>query len=343
MRRMIMFTAAVVVAALIGLGAGYVFFKDGTKVPSETPPATVTVETGNVGRSLNYAASVAMDSRALATNVLAGVVTFVSSDTTFSSGQTLYEVGKIPVVVVEGRVPFYRELSRGMKGADVKQLNAFLGVLGFPGAVDDTFGPRTELNVRQWQKNTGQPETGKVPLGQLVASPSLPAHLTFDLKILHTGALLAGGEALVSVPSGEPRVFLALNESQQALLPAGAKVQLTSGEQKWSGEVGESRKNEQSFTYEVDIRGVGGGALCTDDCAGIVPGTDLQATIDVVPQVSGPLVPRSAIMTGAVGTTYVIDASGLRHDVKILGASQGVVVVEGIDAGSQIRVFGEDR
>lgn len=344
MRRMIAFTVSILLAVLLGFGAGYIVFRDSDQAKEEKKtPTVVTVEHGSVGKQLTFAASVDVESRTLATNVLSGVVTFVSQERSFSSGQTLYKVGDIPVVVVEGDVPFYRELARGTKGPDVTQLNAFLRILGFPGAVDDVFGPVTERNVRQWQKNTGQPETGTVPLGQLVASPSLPATLTFDTKVLHAGALLAGGETLVSAPSGDPRVFLVLNESQQALIPAGAKVQLMSDEQKWSGEVGERRKNDQSFTYEVDIRGIGGGALCTDDCTGIVPDAQLQATVDVVPQVSGPLVARSAIKTDPAGKTYVIDAAGARHDVEVQGVSQGVAVVKGVDVGSEIRVFAEDN
>lgn len=341
MRRIIAFFLTVLVAAGLGLGAGYVVLRGEEAVPVKAAPATVTVETGSVGRSLSFGASVDVDSTTLATNVLPGVVTFVAEDQVFSAGQTLYEVGGLPVGVVDGDVPFYRDLSRGMTGADVKQLNAYLNALGYPGAVDSDFGPIAEKNVRQWQKDTGQPVTGTVQLGQLVASPSLPAELTFDRKVLKKGALLAGGEVVVSAPAGTPRVFLVLNESQQALLPAEAQVCLTNGEHEWSGVVGETRKNEESFTYEVKIQGVGGGTVCDDDCEGLTPGSELQAIIEIVPQVSGPLVPRSAIMTDALGATYVVDAAGERHDVVVLGASQGVAVVDGIDVGSEIRVFGE--
>ncbi|WP_311591018.1 peptidoglycan-binding domain-containing protein [Trueperella bernardiae] len=296
MRRIIAFFLTVLVAAGLGLGAGYVVLRGEEAVPVKAAPATVTVETGSVGRSLSFGASVDVDSTTLATNVLPGVVTFVAEDQVFSAGQTLYEVGGLPVGVVDGDVPFYRDLSRGMTGADVKQLNAYLNALGYPGAVDSDFGPIAEKNVRQWQKDTGQPVTGTVQLGQLVASPSLPAE---------------------------------------------AQVRLTNGEHEWSGVVGETRKNEESFTYEVEIQGVGGGTVCDDDCEGLTPGSELQAIIEIVPQVSGPLVPCSAIMTDALGATYVVDAAGERHDVVVLGASQGVAVVDGIDVGSEIRVFGE--
>lgn len=342
MRRIVAFVLTVLVAGGLGFGAGFVILRDEEVAPVEAEPATVTVETGSVGRSLNFAASVDVESVSLATNVLPGVVTYVADHQVFSAGQTLYEIGDLPVVLAPGDLPFYRDLSPGMRGPDVKQLNAFLNTLGFPGAVDSDFGPIAEKNVRAWQKATGQPITGTVQLGQLVAGPNLPAQLTFDRKVLKKGALLAGGETLVFAPAGTPRVFLVLNESQQALLPAEAHVRLTSGEQEWTGEVGESRKDEESSTYEVEIRGPGGGALCEADCEGLAPGSELQATIDIVPQVTGPLVPRSAIMTDASGATYVVDATGTRHDVEVLGASQGLAVVNGIDAGSEIRVFGEE-
>src|SRR5215472_5375569 len=63
---------------------------------------------------------------------------------TVYQGQRIYAVSGTPVVLLYGTVPAYRDLSEGMTGADVRQLNTGLVKLGY--ATPTALGPRQGWN-----------------------------------------------------------------------------------------------------------------------------------------------------------------------------------------------------
>jgi hypothetical protein len=75
--------------------------------------------------------------------------------------EPLYAVDERPVRAFAGTTPLWRPLSRGVHGADVRQLNENLAALGYDVAEDDVFGPRTAAAVRRWQKDRALPVTGR--------------------------------------------------------------------------------------------------------------------------------------------------------------------------------------
>ncbi|OLT25977.1 hypothetical protein BJF82_12570 [Kytococcus sp. CUA-901] len=78
--------------------------------------------------------------------------------------------------VVQAQQPFWRELSRGVRGEDVVALQELLIAGGYLDAeADGDFGQGTEDAVEAWQEEQGLPESGVVGLGELVAVPDLPA------------------------------------------------------------------------------------------------------------------------------------------------------------------------
>ncbi|MET8747736.1 peptidoglycan-binding domain-containing protein [Streptomyces sp. NPDC004728] len=59
-----------------------------------------------------------------------------------------------------------------MRGMDVKQFESNLSALGYTGfTVDDTYSDRTADAVKQWQKDLGLPQTGRVATGDIVYAP----------------------------------------------------------------------------------------------------------------------------------------------------------------------------
>ena len=60
---------------------------------------------------------------------------------TIRQGQAIYQVSGTPVVLLYGSVPAYRDLSEGMTGADVTELNTDLVKLGY--ATATALGPRS--------------------------------------------------------------------------------------------------------------------------------------------------------------------------------------------------------
>lgn len=108
-------------------------------------------------------------------------------------------------------MPFYRDMARGAEGEDVAHLQQLLVDVGY---LDDTpdgeYGASTTAAVREWQRATGQPRTGGVALGTLLALGELPAavHPAQEFRV---GALVvAGGEPAISVLGASPQLTLIL-------------------------------------------------------------------------------------------------------------------------------------
>lgn len=99
-------------------------------------------------------------------------------------GQQIYGVSGGPVVLLYGPVPAYRDLSEGMTGADVTELNRDLVKLGYatraalgPRSGWDYYSAETAYAVELLQAKLGLTVTGTLPLGQAAVLPG-PALVT---------------------------------------------------------------------------------------------------------------------------------------------------------------------
>ena len=148
-------------------------------------------------------------------------------------GQVLYETNESPVVLLYGGVPAYRDLSEGMTGGDVRELNADLVKLGYAtaGALGpvsgwDYFSSETAYALGLLQSHLGLTETGSLPLGQAVFLPS-----AIQVTGLGTGAVPGGSAAAGSVvltgSSLTPVVTIDLDASLQSEVAVGDKVSIT--------------------------------------------------------------------------------------------------------------------
>lgn len=294
-----------------------------------------------VGRTLNLGVTVRQPRVLVAVNHLLGVVTQVSGgggDT--EQGAVLYEVARVPIVAVRSEVPFYRSLSKGDDGDDVRALQAMLAETGYlEHAPDGDFGTATELAVRAWQDGIGQKPTGKVALGTVVAFPELPVRATLDDSIAR-GAILTGGEFAVYAPSGHREFLLEIDESQARQVPEGARVRIEFEGRWWKGVVASSKALDESGTVELSLTAPRGGAVCGTDCDAL-PGDDalsLMGTVEVVKPASGPAVPAAAVRTRADGSAYVLMNDGEQRDVTVKGTGQGLAVLGGVDSGEKVRL-----
>jgi hypothetical protein len=148
-------------------------------------------------------------------------------------GQVLYETNESPVVLLYGRVPAYRDLSEGMTGGDVRELNADLVRLGYASAAAlgpasgwDYFSSETSYALELLQSHLGLAETGSLPLGQAVFLPS-----AIQVTGLGTGALPGGsaaaGSTVLTGSSLTPVVTIDLDASLQSEVAVGNKVSIT--------------------------------------------------------------------------------------------------------------------
>jgi hypothetical protein len=146
--------------------------------------------------------------------------------TTIQPDGTAYEADGRAVPVLAGARPMWRALHRGLRGADVTQLNTALHGLGYHPAVSGSplYTWRTEMAVRRWQRAHHWPRTGAVELGQLVFA-GVP--LRVNAVQAKLGQPVRPGTPLLSATSPTLLVEVPVPVDQAYLLHRGAAVIVT--------------------------------------------------------------------------------------------------------------------
>jgi Putative peptidoglycan binding domain len=131
-------------------------------------------------------------------NRMSGTVTWLPAvGEVIKPGGTLYKVSGQPVILMNGSVPAYRDLSEGVTdGPDVKELKANLVALGFDPShqitINNTFDSATTTAVESWQSSLGETQTGVVTLGDVVFLPSAQRITQVNTVLGSTGGASSG-------------------------------------------------------------------------------------------------------------------------------------------------------
>ncbi len=148
-------------------------------------------------------------------------------------GQQIYGVSGGPVLLLYGSVPAYRDLSEGMTGADVTELNRDLLHLGYatraalgPKSGWDYYSAETAYAVEQLQTKLGLTVTGTLPLGQAAFLPG-PALVTGLGTSTSLGGPATSGTVVLTATSVTPVVTVALDPSLQSEVKDGDQVSIT--------------------------------------------------------------------------------------------------------------------
>jgi hypothetical protein len=148
-------------------------------------------------------------------------------------GHEIYAVSGSPVVLLYGSVPAYRDLSEGMAGADVTELNTDLVTLGY--ATSAALGPRsgwdyysaeTAYAVELLQARLGLTETGTLTLGEAAFLPG-PALITGLGPTTVLSGPATSGSVVLTASSTTPVVTIDLDASQQSEVKDGDSVSIT--------------------------------------------------------------------------------------------------------------------
>lgn len=335
--------AAIIVALVTGVVAGTAAFQ-----PPQTEARAVTVEKytvseGAVGRTTTYMAQATWSSRPLGVSAVTGTVTSIAikSGQQVDAGSTLYTVDLMPVVIAQGEVPSFRDLSNGVEGPDVKQLQKLLKKLGyFWGSSTGTFGDVTEAAVRRWQKALKREETGTVAASSIIFTPTLPVavQLSSDVTV---GSRLNEGMITVKALSSVPTFTVEVSSNSDPP-SVGTEITVTVEDQKWPAVVASIDRNDSGDAIAV-LSGVDGKPICETQACAAVPSsaaaTTYVATATIVPETTGPLVPVSAIATDASGKAFVSSVEGKRIPVDVVATDGSRCVVSGISEGDVIRLF----
>jgi hypothetical protein len=244
---------AVVVVVAAGLGgadAAGVFrspkpavsnsgYATGTQAVTRGSLTEQTQENGTLGDAGSYTVVVPGSSGSggsASSSSGSGTGTFTwlpSAGQTIRQGHAIYQVSRTPVVLLYGNVPAYRDLSEGMTGADVTELNTDLVKLGYATAAAlgprsgwDYFSGETAYALGLLQSHLGLTETGTLPLGQAVFLPG-----AIQVTGLGTGAVPGGsaaaGATVLTGSSLTPVVTIDLDASLQTEVAVGDKVSIT--------------------------------------------------------------------------------------------------------------------
>lgn len=225
-RRRALVTSACLVAVLAA-GAGTWAFVD---LPTARPSAaagkyrgaTATVTKGDLTDSKVFAGTLGYGTAAGVPGAASGTLTWLPKPgQVITRDEFLYAVDERGVRAMHGTVPLWRSLERGLKGTDVRQLNDNLASLGYDVSQDETFGPRTQRAVRQWQKDRGHEVTG-------VLSEEDIAFVDGDVRVASVTGKLgqpAGGDVL-SVTSTKRIVTATVSERDAERLAVGTTVQV---------------------------------------------------------------------------------------------------------------------
>ncbi len=173
------------------------------------------------------------------------------------SGAKLFSLDGRPSVAVNGGFSFYRELSVGSQGPDVKQLETILSDSGYAiGTVDQFFDEETRKGLAEWQKDFGfsgvtseveemvtvslisNPSGYKVGAVNTVAIEILPANDQTDLTLdtrQGTAAVAATRVPVVTI-SAKPSVVVEGGKAVLELLAQPAPPTDIEIEIKFSGE-----------------------------------------------------------------------------------------------------------
>jgi Putative peptidoglycan binding domain len=233
-------------------------------------------------------------------NEASGTLTWLPGvGTIIPEGETTYRVDGAPVVLLTGKIPFYRALWDGMTGADVEQLNHDLVALGYARSAElsptsDDFSGATVDALEALQRHLGVAQTGTLALGQAVFLPLRRGRVTAVHGTL--GANAGPGSQPLTVSSARRLVSLQLDAAEQSDVTLGDHVTIalpdnadTPGVISSIGTVASAGTNGGSPTVPVSVRPLDPSATGSID----------QAPVDV------------AITTGFVKRTLAVPVDAL--------------------------------
>jgi len=225
-RAILAVTAMVAVCGAVAAAAGFDVFGsagDGAEATGDLPPATATVQRETLVDTSAESGELAYDGEATLTARGGGTITSLAlPGSKVSRGKALCRVDDVPVLLMYGKLPAYRELAPGVEGGDVEQFEENLAELGYTGfTVDDTYSASTATAVRAWQEDLGLAETGTVELGRVVFASGAVRIGTHRVSV---GEAVGPGSAILDYTGMTRIVTVDLDVADERMAVKDAKV-----------------------------------------------------------------------------------------------------------------------
>jgi hypothetical protein len=286
---------------------------------------------------------------------------------TIRQGQVIYQVSETPVVLLYGSVPAYRDLSEGMTGGDVQELNADLVKLGYASAAAlgprsgwDYFSAETAYALELLQTHLGLTVTGTLPLGQAVFLPSA-IQVTGLGTAAVAGAPATAGSTVLTGSSLTPVVTIDLDASLQTEVAVGNKVSITLPDGATTpgviSQISPAAASSSSSSSSSSANGQGSGSgsgnamitvvvsLTDPKAAGNLNQAPVEVTITTGSVSNVLVVPVDALLAQPGGYAVEVTGPGGHHLVKVTSGlfddAAGTVQVTGnLTPGQQVVVPG---
>jgi peptidoglycan hydrolase-like protein with peptidoglycan-binding domain len=325
-------------AAAVGFGGGS---DNGTQAHSSLPPATAQVTRQSLFDTVKDPGTLGYGRETTVAGKLQGTVTWLpDTGAVVHRGEALYRVDNLPVLLLYGSLPVYRQLASGDEGADVKQFEQELKALGYTGfTVDNKYTSETATAVKKWQKANGLTQTGVVEAGRVVYAPG---EVRIASQKVSIGDSAQGG---IVTTSGTARVVtVKLKVSDQRLAKKDTKVSVTlpdgtkvDGTIVKVATVVESGSGGSGDTTKIEV------TIALAD-ASKISGFD-AATVDVMFTVSErknvlvvPVAALLALAEGGYGVQVVEGSSTriVRVEVGLFSGGKVEVTAEGLTEGTTV-------
>lgn len=267
-------------------------------------PVTALVERRTLRESLPLRGTVHRSLRGTLRTATTGQITrlLLRQGEVVQAGAELLRVDGRPVVAVPGAMPYWRNLSAGARGDDVRQLQEMLAAEGYEvGSVDAAFGRNTTRALRQWQAAHLLPVTGELAPGDIVTG-QWPARLGTVSAAL--GDRLAPGDELAQLVADELAVTLTLSPTDRLKVHEGQPLTVTlrATGQEADGRVGRvssvaDEAEDGSLTYAADV--------ALDSPLDAVEGAEVVAQVELAEARDVLAVPLAALGMGGSGEPIV--------------------------------------
>lgn len=335
--------------AVLAAGAGAFASKTGPFAPEPQPTAstftgaTDTITRGDLQGETSVTGTLRYsDPHKLKAGFEGVLIQVPSSGTALTQGDVLYRTGTDIAYLMHGSLPAWRTFEAGMdKGEDVLQLETLLRDMGyFDYEPDDRFNWYTTNAIMKWQKAVGLPQTGTIPLGQMVFTPG-------DLRVgtvtARVGDSIAPGTELYDVTSTTQVVNadIKLSDQRLAVVDTAVTIRLpdsstTTGTITSVGTPVEKSSDSGSGSSDSKERVIPI-TVTLDDASATASFQEVSVTVDL------PSEKREGVLSVPVGALLALTPD--QYGVEIVesdGTTRKVPVTVGLFAGGRVEVSGDD-
>ena len=177
---------------------------------------------------------------------------------------------------------------------------------------------------------------------------TVPARLVLDPSVV-VGAVVSPGDVLLKAVALAPEMWIESDSSQGSPYRADVAMVIESGALSWDAVVSRVETDPETGAARLVLSSPDGAPVCGAQCGDAIPvlgqggSTILAGRAVITPEVSGAMVPQSALGSTASGENIVLDAQGRRVPIEVLVLADGQAIVTGVDVGKTVRLHGSDE